>query len=187
MPVIWEEEPVLGEGLVSQFDLDQQHPKVVQWLWKVVQHWLHQRHWEGWEDKVLRPMDYLRCLVLIFSHHMYHWTILTGLWLPYWTYTLSRYLAAMSCSHTFLNRMMFAQSHDPHCPVSLTPLHTISCTRESVRLLYLQTLLLLTIHMTEHLSAHYWAAVPTPFAHASPYFMMTLILIVSLSYVLCSI
>jgi len=32
---------------------------------------------------VLRPMDYLRCLVLIFPHHMYHQTILTGLWLPY--------------------------------------------------------------------------------------------------------
>jgi len=122
---------------------------------------------------LLRPMDYLHCLVLIFSHHVYHRTILTRLWLPYWTYALSRYLAAMLCSHTFLSRMMFARSHDPHCPVSLTPLHTISCAHESVRLLYLQTLLLLTIHMTEHLSAHYCAAVPTPFAYASPYFTMT--------------
>jgi len=83
--------------------------------------------------------------------------------------------------------MMLARSRDPHCPVSLTPLHTISCARESVRLLYLQTLLLLTIHMTAHLSAHYCAAVPTLFAYVSPYFTMTLILIVSLSYVLCSI
>ena len=118
-------------------------------------------------SSMLRPMDYLHCLVLIFPHHVYHRTILTGLWLPYWTYTLSRYLAAASCSHTFLSRMMFTWSHDPHCPVSLTPLYTISCARESVRLLYLQTLLLLTIHMTAHLSAHYWAAVPTPSAYTS--------------------
>ena len=117
---------------------------------------------------LLHPMDYLHHLVLIFSHHVYHRTVLTGLWLPYWTYALSRYLAAVSCSHTFLNRMMFTQSHDPHCPVSLTPLHTISCARESVRLLYLQTLLLLTIHMTAHLSAHYCAAVPTPFCLRIP-------------------
>ena len=31
---------------------------------------------------------------------------------------LSRYLAATSCSHTFLNRMMFARSHD-HTALSL--------------------------------------------------------------------
>jgi len=55
-------------------------------------------------------------LVLIFSHHVYHRTVLTGLWLPYWTYALSRYLAATLCSHTFLIRMMFARSHDHHCP-----------------------------------------------------------------------
>ena len=28
---------------------------------------------------LLRPMDYLRRLVLIFPHHVYHWTVLTGL------------------------------------------------------------------------------------------------------------
>ena len=72
-------------------------------------------------------------------------------------------------------------------PHPLTPLHTISYAHESVLLLYLQTLLLLTVHMTAHLSAHYCAAVPIPFAYASPYFTMTLTLIVSLSYVLCSI
>ena len=69
----------------------------------------------------------------------------------------------------------------------MTPLHTISCARESVLSLYLQTLLLLTVHMTAHLSAHYCAAVPISFAYASPYFTMTLTLIVSLSYVPCSI
>jgi len=71
-------------------------------------------------------------------------------------------------------------------PCPLTPLHTISCTCESVLLLYLQTLLLLTVHVTAHLSAHYCAAMPIPFAYASPYFTMTLTLIISLSYVLCS-
>jgi len=125
---------------------------------------------------LLRPIDYLRCLVLIFSHHVYHWTVLTGLQLPYWTYTLSRYLAAALCSHTFLIRMMFAQSYDLHCLVSLTSLYTISCAHESVQLLYLQTLLLLTVHITTHLSAHYCTAVPIPFAYASPYFTITLIL-----------
>jgi len=82
---------------------------------------------------------------------------------------------------------MFTQSHNTTAPLSMTPLHTISCTCESVLLLYLQTLLLLTVHMTVHLSAHYCAAMLTPFAYASPYFTMTLILIVSPSYVLYSI
>jgi len=139
---------------------------------------------------LLCPLDYLvitHHLVLIFSHHVYHRTILTRLWLPYWTYALSRYLADMSCSHTFLIRMMFAQSCDHTALSPMTPLHTISCTRESVLLLYLQTLVLLTVHMTVHLSAHYCVAMPIPFAYASPYFTVTLILIVSLSYVPCSI
>ena len=42
--------------------------------------------------------------------------------------------------------------------------------------------LLLTIHMTAYLSAHYCAAVLTPYAYMSPSFTMTLTLIVSLSY-----
>ena len=37
--------------------------------------------------------------------------------------------------------------------------------------------------MTAHPSAHYCAAVLTPFAYTSPYFTMTLTLIVSLSYI----
>jgi len=57
-----------------------------------------------------------RHLVLIFSYHVYHQTILTGLWL--WTYALSRYLAATSCSLTFLIRITFAHSH---CPVPWLP------------------------------------------------------------------
>jgi len=82
---------------------------------------------------------------------------------------------------------MFARSHDLTALLPLTPLHTISCTYESVLSLYLQTLLLLTVHMTEHLSAHCCAAVLIPFAYTSPYFTMTLTLIILLSYVLCSI
>jgi len=38
--------------------------------------------------------------------------------------------------------------------------------------------------MTAHLSAHYCAAVLIPFAYVSPYFTMTLTILVSLSYVL---
>jgi len=125
-------------------------------------------------DGCYTPWTIMRHLVLIFSHHMYHRTVLTGLWLPYWTYALSRYLADTSCSHTFLIRIMFAQSRDTTAPLSITPLHNISCMCESVLPLYLQTLLLLTIHMIAHLSAYYCAAVPIPFAYASPYFMMTL-------------
>jgi len=140
--------------------------------------------------QLLCPLDYptiTHCLVLIFSHHVYHRTVLTGLWLPYLDFPLSRYLADVSCSHTFLIRMMFAQSHDTTAPLSMTPLHIISCAHESVLLLYLQTLLLLTVHMTAYLLAHYCAAVLIPFAYASSYFTMTLILIVSPSYVPYSI
>ena len=47
------------------------HPGIAN-TWKLVR-----EHYEG--PRLLRPMDYLSCLVLIFPHHVYHRTILTGL------------------------------------------------------------------------------------------------------------
>jgi len=74
-------------------------------------------------------------------------------------------------------------------PCSLTPLHTtvyLAHVSQFCSNTY-DLFCCLTIHMTTHLSAHYCAAVLTPYAYASPYFTMTLTLIISLSYVLCSI
>ena len=67
---------------------------------------------------------------------------------------------------------------------AITHLHTISCAYESSLLLYLQSLLLLTVHITAHQSAYCCAAMPTPYAYMSHYFTLTCTLIISLSYVL---
>jgi hypothetical protein len=40
--------------------------------------WTFQPTYQPW-NPVLRPMDYLHCLVLIFPHHVYHRTVFTGL------------------------------------------------------------------------------------------------------------